>query len=1038
MEQKLNNSGEFIQAVTLKHPMKKLILLPGLLLLCMYLSFAQVVTKTGTDLLVSGFQNPPADCWPHTRWWWPGNPVSKEEITFELEEMRSHGIRGVEQITMEPVYEKGNIPYLSDEYLEMLKHTVKEAKRLGMEVSLNFGGPGWILGGDWVSDEDKSKDMVPTSIDLTGNMLFNSYLPDGLTRTKRSWEHYEPKLDGAETLLAVIAGKLEKDGKIIEQSLVNLTSLVSAKKISWSVPDGNWRLMAFWLKNNGISNAVDHFSKHAMAEYCETLGSKFYGAVGDEFGKTVESLFADSFELPNLASGINWSTGLLEEFEKVKGYSLTRYLPAIWWQVGEISPKIRFDVNEFLHQTGKSAFFDTFLSWCETHHIKGRIQAYGFNTDNIEASGMTHIPEMEITAGEKDIADWFDTRIGPRKYVSSGAHIYGREVVSAEVYTFIHWERYRETLEELKIASDGYLLSGATKFYNHGFNFSPEKTVSPTRSLPFAAYIQPQNVWWPHYPRLAEYIARCSYLLRQGDFTADIALYSPLANQWSLNVLNPRKWTREFDWGELGNLLVSNGYDYDLINDDALQNLARIKDGNIHIRNQEYKILILPNVETIPLQTLQFIEKYVDSGGVVIALERLPEKSTGYIGFQQNDEKVKTLTDNLFNKPKLPEGKSGNPYGLNEPKPGQGVVMNSYGKGKTYQIKTVIDRQIWWDRQSSSLDPFLNTIRKHIAPDFGIDFAQEGLRKNEGLTFIHRKVAGDDIYFVCNIQDKQSTIPVTFRTKNSVLRKWDPFTGEVAPILCYSFVKEGIKVPLNLAPYQSIFIVFSPGEPEAYVTKSDFYEITGATPAGFTALARQNGACSATVNSSGTEHTVTSVISGIPAPYLIGDKWKMELKGIDFPIFTKQSQFLTSWTEDSLTRNFSGTGKYEITFNLSVDYIKSDIKLFLDLGKVGNIAEVILNNQKAGTVWMRGQNPEITRYVTTGENKLVVLVTNTLINRISAMKAPPPVPDELVPRFGKGAVISDIPREFGFKALPVSGLMGPVKIDAVKVVTVKF
>ena len=150
MEQKLNNSGEFIQAVTLKHPMKKLILLPGLLLLCMYLSFAQVVTKTGTDLLVSGFQNPPADCWPHTRWWWPGNPVSKEEITFELEEMRSHGIRGVEQITMEPVYEKGNIPYLSDEYLEMLKHTVKEAKRLGMEVSLNFGGPGWILGGDWL------------------------------------------------------------------------------------------------------------------------------------------------------------------------------------------------------------------------------------------------------------------------------------------------------------------------------------------------------------------------------------------------------------------------------------------------------------------------------------------------------------------------------------------------------------------------------------------------------------------------------------------------------------------------------------------------------------------------------------------------------------------------------------------------------------------------------------------------------------------------------------------------------------------------
>lgn len=228
---------------------------------------------------------------------------------------------------------------------------------------------------------------------------------------------------------------------------------------------------------------------------------EFYNAFGEEFGKTVESLFADSFELPNLSSGINWSTGLLGEFKKQKGYDLTSYLPAIWWEVSDISPKIRFDVNDFLHQTGLNVFFKTFPGWCGTHHINGRIQPYGFNTDNIEASGMAHIPEMEITAGEKDAADWFDTRIGPKQYVASGAHLYGREVVSAEVYTFIHWERYRETLEELKIAGDG----------------------------------------------------------------------------------------------------------------------------KIKIRNMEYKVLILPNVETIPLKTLQFIEKYVAGGGVVIALERLPE-----------------------------------------------------------------------------------------------------------------------------------------------------------------------------------------------------------------------------------------------------------------------------------------------------------------------------------------------------------------------------------------------------------------------------
>ncbi|MDP4285166.1 MAG: glycosyl hydrolase [Bacteroidota bacterium] len=1003
--------------------MKSKILFLGFLILTGYFSGAQNIVKAEEDQLRQNFETPPPDYWPHTRWWWPGNPVSKEEITHELEEMRSHGIRGVEQITMGPVYEKGNIPYLSDEFMEMLKYTVAEAKRLGMQVSLNFGGPGWIIGGDWVKEDDKTKDMVPTHIDLAGNQVYTGNLPDSLTKTNRSWEHYTPKLDGSETLLAVIAGRIERDGKINKKSLLNLTNTVNGNKITWKVPEGEWRLMAFWLKKNGISNAVDPFSKHAMESYCDYLGNKFYSAFGDEFGKTVESLFGDSFELANLSDGINWSTGLLEAFKNEKGYDLTPYLPAIWWEVSDISPKIRFDVNDFLHQRGLNIFFKTFLGWCKVHNIKGRIQPYGFNTDNIEAAGMTDIPEMEVTPGEKDAADWFDTRIGPKRYVSSGAHLYGRPVVSAEVYTFIHWERYRATLEELKIASDGYLLSGATKFYNHGFSFSPERTVSPSRSIGFASYTQPQNVWWKYYPKLAQYIARCSYLLRQGDFVPDIALYSPLANQWALNVLNPRKWTREFDWGNLGNLLISNGYNYDLINDDALQNLAKIDDGKIKIRNLEYKILILPNVETIPLKTLEFIAKYVERGGIVIALEQIPEKSTGFVDYKQSDEKVKEIANNLFNKPTWPEG---------------GVLMNPYGKGWTYQIKNVIDRSIWWNKKSSALDPFLNTIRQHIAPDFGIDFAYEGLRKNEGLTFIHRKLGKKDIYFVSNIQDKQSTIPVTFRVKNKTIRKWNPYTGEVSPILNFSEAKDGIKVPLNLAPYESMFLEFSPGDPETYITKTDFYQITEAKKNEIKALAIQNGIYNTFIKSDNREKMITTVVSGIPTPTLISGSWKIELKGKGFSTFTRQSDSLYSWADDPATRDFSGTGRYEIDFQLTSEYVNKKLKLFLDLGKVGNIAEVILNGQNVGTVWMHGQKLEVTKAAKTGDNKLVILVTNTLINRVSAMKEAPPVPKELVARFGSKDVSTEVPREFGFKPLPASGLMGPVQILPVKVVMANF
>lgn len=1021
-----------LRNATTMHSIK---LFPISITLMLLLSFSPLKAQPLDEKILSGFMTPPKDCWPHTRWWWPGNAGSKEEITRELQAMRSHGIRGVEQISMDPVYEKGNVPYLSDEFMALLTHTVKEARRLDMEVSLNFGGPGWIIGGEFVPEEDRSKDLVPTFTDLSGPQKFEDQLPAGLIKTKRSWEVYSPTLNGSEKLVAVMAGKMDKSGKLIESTLINLTSAVKSNRLEWNVPEGVWKLMAFWLKKNGIANAVDHFNKGAMDRYCEFLGNKYYAAFGDEFGKTVESLFADSFELPNLASGMNWSTGLFEEFQKSYGYDLVPCLPAIWFELGDRSPKIRYDVNEFLHKTGLHAFYASFLGWCEAHHIKGRIQTYGFNSDNIESAGLAHIPEMEITAGEKDQADWFDTRIGPKKYVSSGAHLYNKKIVSAEVYTFIHWERYRETLEELKIASDSYLLSGATKFYNHGFNFLPEQEVSPSRSIPFAAYIQPQNIWWKYYPKLSEYIARCAYLLRQGDFTADIALYSPLANQWAINVINPRKWTREFEWGELGGLIVSNGYDYDLVNDDVLQNHATVEAGDIAIQTMKYKLLIVPNVETIPLKTLEFIEKYVKQGGQVLFLERLPEKSTGVKDAELSDVKVKEVVDRLFNEPVVEKPAGKNLYGIQEPK-NDPTVGFSYGKGKVYRLNNVIDRTIWWNKQSSYLDPFLKVLRNRIAPDFGIDFAGEGLRKNEGLTFIHRRIGESDLYFVANIQEKTSNLPVTFRVKNRKIRKWDPFTGKITPVYAFDENKDGINVPLTLAPYESCFLEFAPGNAEYQISKTDFQQITAVNTTAATAETSVNGRFVTSVLTSTGSKDYISEVAGIPAPFEISGNWQMELAGKDFPAVRKTLNHLASWSDDPATQTFSGTGIYRIDFMLPSGYLASGQKMYLELGKVGNIAEVKINGKEAGIVWMRGQKPEVTGVLKSGLNHLEIQVTNTLINRIAAMKEPAPVPDYLIARYGDKDKLKEVPREFGFSPLPAAGLLGPVRLIPAKTVII--
>ena len=85
---------------------------------------------------------------PWTYWWWMGNSVKEADITEQLEGMSRAGLGGVHII---PIYgEKGDeanyIPYLSERWMEVLSHTIREADRLGMGVDMTMG-TGWPFGG---------------------------------------------------------------------------------------------------------------------------------------------------------------------------------------------------------------------------------------------------------------------------------------------------------------------------------------------------------------------------------------------------------------------------------------------------------------------------------------------------------------------------------------------------------------------------------------------------------------------------------------------------------------------------------------------------------------------------------------------------------------------------------------------------------------------------------------------------------------------------------------------------------------------------
>jgi len=979
---------------------------------------SQAATATDHDMLQtlqSGWEKPARTYKPHTRWWWPGNALTKADITWQLEQMARQGMGGVEIMSTWKMYERGNVEYLSPTFIDLVKHAVAEGKRLDLDVAITFG-PGWSFGGSWLPKEDQSKVLCMGAEDLAGATHFSGRLPEATgkvaARKSRSQEAQGASNEPGR-LVAVVAGRLTGTNRLDSDSLTVLTSHLkthpstgnppafshgaallmmrttvrpsSVKQnamstLEWDVPPGQWRLMAFWLKHTGQENqaqsfnplpmVLDHLNKGAVQRYCDYLGGTYARAFRGEFGTTVDSFFCDSFEIKSLPNSLLWSDDTLAGFERHSGYDFTKYLPALWCDLGAPTPRFRYDLGQYLSDLGLDTIFKTFNDWCDAHHLQARIQPhYRFMEELVQGAGATARPETEVTTAR------FDPVADPHKAEASGARFYGRDHLSAEAYTFIYPARYRTGLQDFKIATDAFLRDGVTQFYNHGYFGSPEMHVAPNRDMPWANRISHWNTWWPYYHCLADYVARCCYILRQGKLVSDVLIYSPQATAWSERAIwgNDR---RVMQYGNLAKTLVANGYDFDIVNDDLLQHRATCGDGGVAINGYKYRVLILPHATVIPIESMRAIAEFVKAGGKVIALQEMPKAAAGLINAEANDRELKQIVSRIF--------------GVNDANPAGAVFLPAY---------RVDGQEFNPMRQPYTTTPPLTPPQRQLLAVLGQvtppDFALAHHAQSDGLTFIHKRMDDVDVYFVCNLEPTRIATDVTFRVTGKTPQRWDAVTGETGVAVDYRAGANGTTISLEFEPWESAFFIFT-------------HEPAPAKPA------------------------PVALNAPMPESLPITGEWKLKLEGYGFETLQTNLSTLVSWADAERTRHFSGTGRYEIDFNMAADRLVSGTRMTLDLGHVGTIAEVELNGQKVGVTWMAPHRLDITRAIHAGTNHLVLLVTDTLINYVSGLPSLPEVPVELQSRLGKA---NPLIYPAGQKApetqetdLPPSGLIGPVQI----------
>jgi len=585
------------------------------------------------DDLQKGFQIPPDDARIMMRWWWFGSAVTKAELERELRVMKDGGIGGVE---VQPVYpllpdddKNGirNLPYLSDEFLEMLRFTGDKTKELGMRMDLTLGS-GWSFGGAKTPITEAAGQLRVERVKVDAN-------------TKRV---PVPSMIPAEKLHAVFIAKT--NGNAIEEN--SLKELTDIREDNVFLPEniGGNEVLFFIGGKSGMQvkrpsvgaegYVLNHLDKTSVDNYLKNTGDRLYSAF--DKNNVPYSFFCDSLEVYNQ----DWTDDFLGEFQKRRGYDLKPYLPALAMDMGKQTAEIRYDWGRTITELFNERFMIPMQAWGKKNNTRFRIQGYGLPPAAISSNQWA-----DISDGEG--AQWKVVRAA--RWASSANHIYGREVTSSETWTWLHSPSFRATPLDMKAEADIHFLQGINQLIGHGWGYTPPQVEYPGWRFYAAGAYSEQNPWWIVMPDLAKYLQRMSWLMRQGAQQNDVALYLPNADAYasfSAGKVHLIDIERELVGEKLMPALFESGYNLNFFDDGILNTVGKVEKDSLTLGASRHKAVVLPGIERIPIESLRKFDEFVKNGGILIATRRKPEIVPGMKATDAEKAELKSIVARLF------------------------------------------------------------------------------------------------------------------------------------------------------------------------------------------------------------------------------------------------------------------------------------------------------------------------------------------------------------------------------------------------------
>jgi len=555
-------------------------------------------------------------------------------------------------------------------------------------------------------------------------------------------------------------------GSIIDPSkVIDITQYMDTdSRLNWDAPEGTWTVLRIGQTTTGVQNhpapdgglglECDKYSREAYDFHFDHFFGELLEALGPLAARGLAGGLIDSYE-----TGMqNWTREFPQEFAKRRGYDLRKYLPAMTGRLvesSEVSERFLWDIRRTCADLMADNYYGRFAERCRQNKMKAYAEPYsGGPFEELQCGARLDVPMGEFWMGSGN--DNYSVKLA-----GCIGHLFGKPVIGAESFTgdarFAKWQNYPF---QMKGQGDLMYTQGLNQFIFHRNAMQPHPTAVPGMTMgPWGWECDRTNSIHDGLVGWLEYAARSQNMLRQGTLVADLVYYAGV----DVPVDTP-VYPEQFDPAP------PEGYYYDVANEEAILTRMKAQNGRIVLPDGlSYRVLVLPKDKRLSVEVLRKVRDMVKEGITLVGPK--PEANPGLAGYPHSDSELRRIADEVWGD-------------LN----GGTATERSYGKGHVYwglPLATVLDK--------------LN-----IKPDCDIS-SRSG---DAPINFIHRRVGDAEVYFVANRRRHAEDVVCTFRVKGMQPELWNPETDEITLLNIYNQAGAGVRVPLQLAPAESVFVVF--------------------------------------------------------------------------------------------------------------------------------------------------------------------------------------------------------------------------------------